>query len=296
MDYRKVYMKIINNAIKENRKKLSKDAENYVYYEEHHILPKSLFPAWIKRKSNLVLLTAREHFFCHQLLVKIHPSYAMSCALFYMCNGNKHQREVCSSRDYERARIEFSKWNSIMHKGKEPWNKGKKCPQFKSPVWMHTEECRTKMKETLKARYAQGLKVWNKGVSFMETLTEDERKKRFGKCRGKKRSPEAVEKAAKKLRGQKRTEEQLKHYKEAALKRAQMLKDNGTSKRVGEINKIKRSLPLFCPELDMIFSSHKEAARHFQTSEARISAQIERTKNGKLYRDRYHIFEVSKEG
>lgn len=51
MDYRKVYMKIINKAINENRKKLSKDAENYVYYEEHHILPKSLFPAWNKGKK-----------------------------------------------------------------------------------------------------------------------------------------------------------------------------------------------------------------------------------------------------
>ena len=43
MNYRKVYMAIIAKAIKENRKKLSKDAENYVYYEEHHILPKNFF-------------------------------------------------------------------------------------------------------------------------------------------------------------------------------------------------------------------------------------------------------------
>ena len=294
MNYRHIYMLIIERAKSEEKLGLRKKG-NGEYYEKHHILPKSLFPLWRKRKSNLVLLTAREHFFCHQLLTKIYPSYATSCALFYMCNGNKHQRSVCSTRDYERARIEFSKWNSFMRKGKEPWNKCKKCPQLKSPVWMHTEECRTKMKETLKARYAQDLIVWNKGVSFMETLTEDERKKRFGKCKGKKRSPEAVEKTAKKLRGQKRTEEQLKHYKEASLKRAKMLKSNGTSKRVGEINRIKRSKPIFCPELNTIFSSRKEAAEYFQTVPGRITAQIERTKNGKLYRGKYHIFEVSKE-
>lgn len=74
-----------------------------------------------------------------------------------------------------------------------------------------------------------------------------------------------------------------------------MLKSNGTSKRVGEINRIKRSKPIFCPELNTIFSSRKEAAEYFQTVPGRITAQIERTKNGKLYRGKYHIFEVSKE-
>lgn len=149
MNYRKVYMAVIAKAMKEHRQKLSRDTENYVYYEEHHILPKSLFPAWKNRKSNLVLLTAREHFFCHQLL-KIYSSYSMACALFYMCNGNEYQRAVCSSRDYERARIEFSKWNSIKHKGQKAWNKGQKCPQFKSPTWMHTKDCQTKRIKTIK--------------------------------------------------------------------------------------------------------------------------------------------------
>ena len=296
MNYRKVYMTIIVNAIKENRKKLSRDAENYVYYEEHHVLPKSLFPAWKNRKSNLVLLTAREHFFCHQLLTKIYPSYAMSCALFYMCNGNKHQRLVCSSRDYEKARIDFSKWNSIMRKGQDPWNKGKKCPQLKSPIWIHTEECRQKRSKTMKEKYSNGLIPWNKDISYKDLYTDEERKLRFGKNKGRKCSKEEIEKRSRSLRGKKRTDEQLEHYREASKKRAARLKANGTSKRVGQINKLKRSKSIFCPELNIIFNSHKEAAGYFHTSECRIAEQIKRTKQGKLYRRKYSILEVSKEG
>ena len=83
---------------------------NKVYYEKHHILPESLFPNWKKRKSNLVLLTAREHFFCHKLLIKIYPdSHEMKAALWLMCKGNKLQKRKYSSRDYEFARIQFSK-------------------------------------------------------------------------------------------------------------------------------------------------------------------------------------------
>ena len=60
MNYRHVYMYIIAHAKTENRKKGDGN-----YYEMHHILPKSMFPLWTKKKSNLVLLTAHEHFFCH---------------------------------------------------------------------------------------------------------------------------------------------------------------------------------------------------------------------------------------
>ena len=83
MNYRKVYMRIISHAKSEQQKGLrprtkncKKGFENQ-YFEFHHILPRSLFPNWIKRKSNTVPLTAREHFFCHQLLTKIYPHSSM---------------------------------------------------------------------------------------------------------------------------------------------------------------------------------------------------------------------------
>ena len=103
MNYRKVYCEIINHAKKCNR--LKGDGN---YYEAHHILPKSLFPKWKNRKSNIVLLTAREHFFCHQLLTKIFYTPEMVYALWRLCNGTKAQRLYCTSREYERIKLKIA--------------------------------------------------------------------------------------------------------------------------------------------------------------------------------------------
>lgn len=179
-------MKIISNAIKENRKKLRKDAENYVYYEAHHILPKSLFPAWSKRKSNIVLLTAREHFFCHQLLTKIYPGSKMANALWHLCVDGRHR---CSSKDYERGRQYFIENNdfSVGMKGKTPWNKGKTGVQASwckrkhiDNHWTgkhHTEETKQKISNS-----KIGNTPWNKGktgIYSKETL-ESNRQKHLG--------------------------------------------------------------------------------------------------------------------
>lgn len=103
MNYRHIYMLIIERAKSEENLGLRKK-QNGNYYERHHILPKSLFPLWKSRKSNLVLLTAREHFFCHQLLTKIYSTPQMFCALKFLATDN--QNKYCKSKDYERIRIE----------------------------------------------------------------------------------------------------------------------------------------------------------------------------------------------
>ena len=60
-------MSIVRNAKEEQNKGLRSKGDGK-YYELHHILPKSLFPNWKRRKTNLVLLTAKEHYFVHELL------------------------------------------------------------------------------------------------------------------------------------------------------------------------------------------------------------------------------------
>lgn len=107
MDYRKIYLKIISKAKHENRKKLERDDPNYVYYESHHILPKSLFPLWAKRKSNLVLLTAREHFFCHQLLEKIYPNSNMFLAVWYLANDDQNKYCIKGSKEYQKLKERY---------------------------------------------------------------------------------------------------------------------------------------------------------------------------------------------
>jgi hypothetical protein len=71
-----------------------------MYYESHHILPKSLYPEYKNLKehpSNGVLLIAREHFICHILLMKHYKKLnnknayiKMSKALHRLSSDGKH--------------------------------------------------------------------------------------------------------------------------------------------------------------------------------------------------------------
>lgn len=112
--YRTTYNKIINNALGENRDKSSS------YFEKHHIIPKSL--GGTNDTSNLVLLTAREHYVCHKLLTKFTVGEAkkkMYCAMWAFNKKSKNQqRQVLNSRDYEYVRSYISKTFSKDRKGK----------------------------------------------------------------------------------------------------------------------------------------------------------------------------------
>ena len=109
MDYKNIYYKIIENAKKE-----TENGNRHVgYFEKHHILPKSLGGS--NDEINLVKLTAREHFICHWLLVKMYNKgtnerYKMLCALWRMNNNGsiKHKEHYINSHAYEKLRIEFS--------------------------------------------------------------------------------------------------------------------------------------------------------------------------------------------
>ena len=107
MNYRHVYMLIIEHAKSEQLQGIRKRG-NGEYYENHHILPKSLFPLWKNRKPNQVLLTAREHFFCHQLLTKIYPTKEMYSALSIFCKFKQNKRKL-ASRQYETCKKAASK-------------------------------------------------------------------------------------------------------------------------------------------------------------------------------------------
>ena len=110
MNYERIYYQIIDNAKNCSRKKLKHLDVDYVYYEKHHIIPKCL--GGTDDKNNLVLLTAREHFLCHWLLIRIYPSNQPIAYAFYaMCN--KKSKRQCyyrpSSRMYQEAKETFSR-------------------------------------------------------------------------------------------------------------------------------------------------------------------------------------------
>lgn len=73
----------------------------------HHILPRSLFPEFIKEDWNLVLLTEREHYIAHLLLHKSLPySHEMRYAIWCMAITSKGK---ISSKEYESLASEVFK-------------------------------------------------------------------------------------------------------------------------------------------------------------------------------------------
>lgn len=75
------------------------------YVEEHHIVPRSL--GGTDENSNIIKLTAREHFVCHRLLPKFLEGSSktkMIWALWRMCNTDK---VIVPARVYEAARCSF---------------------------------------------------------------------------------------------------------------------------------------------------------------------------------------------
>lgn len=129
MDYKSIYYKIIENAKRE-----TENGNRHVgYYEKHHIQPKSL--GGTNDKENLVKLTAREHFICHWLLVKMYNKGTiernkMLCALWRMQCINENHKRYINSHVYEKLRIEFaeavSKLTSVSQSGSRNSQFGKK--------------------------------------------------------------------------------------------------------------------------------------------------------------------------
>jgi hypothetical protein len=118
--YSALYYKITSNA---------KQRITEGYTELHHIIPQSMGGS--NDKENLVQLTAREHFICHWLLIKMTEGEDRS-KMLYALNGmkaeNRYQERYhtkITARVYEKYRIEHAENHSKRMKGRPAWNKGR---------------------------------------------------------------------------------------------------------------------------------------------------------------------------
>jgi hypothetical protein len=171
LKYKKWYDNIINNA-------KSRILSGYV--EVHHIIPRSL--GGTDDKSNLVQLTAREHFICHILLTKFltgQDKYKMLHACIIMKAKSKGQSRYINSRLYESIRKQYSiaktgvhnnSWNTGLtvdssEKLKEIGNKiskalkGRPSKKKGKPGMKASEETKLKMSEARKGK----MLWWNNG-------------------------------------------------------------------------------------------------------------------------------------
>ena len=98
------------------------------YRENHHVVPRSM--GGTNAKSNIVSLTAREHFICHWLLTKMVTGadrakmvYALRMMRVSNDLQNRYETKI-TARVYEKYKKEHAINLSIMRAGRPAWNKG----------------------------------------------------------------------------------------------------------------------------------------------------------------------------
>lgn len=190
MNYQKIYNELIFRAQNESRSK-----GQGIYYENHHILPKGV--GGNNKKENLVLLTAKEHYIAHLLLIQLYTGKErakLTFGLFQMCRKNQQHKRIVSSRDFEKVKKLMSE------------NCSGEYSSFYGKT--HTEETKKLLSEKMKGDKNPSIKygVWNKGLKTGELSEEHKNKIRNG-VKGFQHTDIAKEKISKVHKGKLKSEE-----------------------------------------------------------------------------------------
>lgn len=144
INYKRIHDEIINNAI-------NRGVVIGQYKEDHHIVPKSMGGS--DCKSNIVQLTAREHFIVHWLLKNIHKNKPMTYAFFSMTKMGNSSQDRYTSHSFKYARKNMAKMMSQRVGDKHPLYgiRGENNPNFGSK---RSEENKINM-----SKAAKGIRV-----------------------------------------------------------------------------------------------------------------------------------------
>jgi len=162
------YIRIYNSLIDNARSRLFIEG----YCEAHHITPKSMSGS--DDDSNLVNLTAREHFIAHYLLAKAYGGDQWRPLLYW---------KERNSRLYDLARLKVSE----LMKFKEPWNKN-----LTGGIWSEarrkaqknvvhkglSEETRAKMRKPKSPQHSAKIKLAKQNQSAETRNKNSESQKR----------------------------------------------------------------------------------------------------------------------
>ena len=180
--YSKAYQNIIDKAISRNLTSRKQAKLVLGYVEKHHIIPKCVGGS--DERTNLVFLTAKEHFVCHHLLTKmfndIDISRKMRFAMNKMARKSLNQQRVrITAIVFEKMRKNFAEDMREQNKGKIKGpmtdehkraisNSGKGIPK--------SSQTRERMKGPKSEHQLRGLKA-SSAARKGTTLSEEERQK-----------------------------------------------------------------------------------------------------------------------
>jgi hypothetical protein len=163
--FTKEYFEIINK---------NKDKERLGYMEKHHIIPKSL--GGDNSKKNLIWLSAKDHFKCHQLLVEIttgEDRMKMWSGLWRMMNKqsrNQSREYTFTPEEYEIARKNHAFNHSVRMLGSKNYFYGKK----------HTDNTKKIMSQAKKGKTYEEIF----GKDKAEKMRNQRRLEQIGKIKG----------------------------------------------------------------------------------------------------------------
>lgn len=283
MNYLDIYDKLINKALSENRKKRKREHQDFIYYEKHHIIPRCR--GGEDKQENYVLLTAKEHFVAHKLLVEIFPKeYNLVHALWAMCNY-KNKEHVIGAREYNSIKELnsklYSKENNPRY-GKCHSEKTKKLISLKAKNRLHSDETKEKLRQinlgkTLSKETREKISKASGGVNNAMYGMVGELSPNYGKPRsketkeklrqansGRKLSEETKKKISEANKGYKHTEKAKKKIGEASLGRVlskeareKIRKASLGNTKLSSIEKVK------CPHCDKILDIGNAKQWHF---------------------------------
>lgn len=157
MNYKIIYQNLIQN------RKLKGIITGYK--EKHHIIPKSFGGS--NDSSNLIYLTAREHFIAHLLLARIYPNSGMVHAAYKMaCLFRNNKKVKITNRIYETLREKHAyrvSTDEISKKKKSIATKGRK--QTKEHIKARVES-RKQNGKWLSEETIEKIKIANLGNKF----------------------------------------------------------------------------------------------------------------------------------
>jgi hypothetical protein len=221
--------------------KRGQDRHTDSYTESHHIVPRSL--GGNNLPENITKLTAREHFICHWLLVKIHREgeahWKMLNAIRIMRAENKNQHRYSNritARVYSNLKEEYSKIQSEKNKGagngmfgKSQTEKAKsKISEANTGRVQPLEEKMNQVKAITGRKRKPFTDEWKANMSAAKTgennnrygveVLEETKEKIRQKAIGRKQSAETIAKKADAVRGTKREKKLCPHcHKEVAV-------------------------------------------------------------------------------
>ena len=197
--YKKWYDSIVNHA-------RNRTIEGYA--ERHHIVPRSL--GGTNDATNLVKLTAREHFICHLLLTKFTTGYdkkLMNFALGKFIQNSPLQQRIFNSWEYSKIRESISeartghkhseetrKKMSEKAKGRTPWNKGKSVePCTEERKMLLSDYWKGKPKSDMHSKNISKGKLGHTAGMTGKQHSDDTKKKMSESMKGSKGSQQRIE-------------------------------------------------------------------------------------------------------